>query len=122
MRCLPPYFTRTFGLNYAQVGLIIGLVGGFSQGIGTLAGGFITDRMAKMGHRWYALVPAIGLAIATPIYFTAYVQPDWKVAAMILLLPGVFWVEKAYMPPMWLHMVVWLPLFAIVGSKPWANG
>ena len=23
-------------------------------------------------------------------------------------------VEKAYQPPMWLHMVVWLPLFAIV--------
>jgi uncharacterized protein (DUF983 family) len=31
-----------------------------------------------------------------------------------LLLPPIFWVEKAWMPPMWLHMVVWLPLFAIV--------
>jgi uncharacterized protein (DUF983 family) len=30
-----------------------------------------------------------------------------------LLVPPVFWVEKAYQPPMWLHMVVWLPLFAI---------
>jgi len=24
----------------------------------------------------------------------------------------VLWIERAYMPPMWLHMVVWLPLFA----------
>ena len=31
-----------------------------------------------------------------------------------LLLPPVFWVETAYTPPMWLHMVVWLPLFAVV--------
>ncbi|MBY0334400.1 MAG: DUF983 domain-containing protein [Acetobacteraceae bacterium] len=31
-----------------------------------------------------------------------------------ILVPGVLWVEKAYMPPMWLHMVVWLPLFTIV--------
>lgn len=31
-----------------------------------------------------------------------------------LLLPPIFWIEKAYEPPMWLHMVVWLPLFAIV--------
>lgn len=31
-----------------------------------------------------------------------------------LLVPGVFWVERNYQPPMWLHMVVWLPLFAIL--------
>ncbi len=26
----------------------------------------------------------------------------------------MLWVERVYQPPMWLHMVVWLPLFAIV--------
>ena len=31
-----------------------------------------------------------------------------------LLLPPIFWIEKAYEPPMWLHMVVWLPLFALI--------
>jgi uncharacterized protein (DUF983 family) len=31
-----------------------------------------------------------------------------------LLVPGIFVVEKAWMPPMWLHMAVWLPLFTIV--------
>ena len=31
-----------------------------------------------------------------------------------LLVPPVFWVERAYEPPMWLHMVVWLPLFAVL--------
>jgi uncharacterized protein (DUF983 family) len=31
-----------------------------------------------------------------------------------LLVPPVLWVEKAYQPPMWLHMVVWLPLFAVL--------
>ncbi|HEY8612407.1 MAG TPA: DUF983 domain-containing protein [Roseomonas sp.] len=31
-----------------------------------------------------------------------------------VLLPPIFWIEKAYEPPMWLHMVVWLPLFAVV--------
>ena len=42
-----------------------------------------------------------------PPYFTIFIAGH-------LLLPGVFWIEKAYLPPMWLHMVVWLPLFAIV--------
>ncbi|MGI9170410.1 MAG: spinster family MFS transporter, partial [Caulobacteraceae bacterium] len=86
----PPYFIRAFGLDYATVGLIFGLIGGFSALVGTLAGGFITDWAARRGARWYALVPAIGLAIAAPIYILAYRQPDWRLAAAILLLPGVF--------------------------------
>ena len=31
-----------------------------------------------------------------------------------LLVPGVFWVERVYEPPMWLHMAIWLPLFAVL--------
>jgi MFS family permease len=87
---VPPYFTRAFGLDYAQVGLIVGLVGGFSAGVGTLVGGFLTDRLARRSARWYALTPAIGLTIATPIYIAAYVAPSWQSAALILLIPGIF--------------------------------
>ena len=42
-----------------------------------------------------------------PPYFTIFIAGH-------LLLPVVLWVEKDFMPPMWLHMVVWLPLFTIV--------
>lgn len=31
-----------------------------------------------------------------------------------LLVPVVFWVERNHQPPMWLHMAVWLPLFAVL--------
>ena len=31
--------------------------------LGTLAGGFISDRASKFGAKWYALTPAIGIAI-----------------------------------------------------------
>jgi len=85
-----PYFIRAFGLDYATVGLIFGLVGGFSAGVGTLAGGLITDWASKRGARWYSLVPSIGLAIATPIYILAYTRADWRLAALILLVPGIF--------------------------------
>jgi predicted MFS family arabinose efflux permease len=86
----PPYFNRAFGLDYATVGLIFGLIGGVSSGLGTLAGGFVSDRASRGGAAWYALTPAIGLAIATPIYFLAYTRLDWRLAAVILLLPGLF--------------------------------
>ncbi|MBP0464827.1 DUF983 domain-containing protein [Roseomonas sp. PWR1] len=41
-----------------------------------------------------------------PPYFTIFIAGH-------ILLPGVFWIEKAYQPAMWIHMAVWLPLFAI---------
>lgn len=41
-----------------------------------------------------------------PPYFTIFIVGHF-------LFPPVFWVEKAWMPPMWLHMAVWLPAFTI---------
>jgi MFS family permease len=86
----PPYFNRAFGLDYATVGLIFGLVGGFSAGVGTLAGGFISDFAGRRNARWYALTPAIGVAIATPLYAAVYLQNDWRFAAVVLLFPAAF--------------------------------
>jgi MFS family permease len=85
----PPYFIRTFGLSLATVGLLIGLVGGLSAGAGTLLGGYLTDWASKRSARWYALVPAIGLIAATPIYIYAYTRDSWQMAAAVLLIPGI---------------------------------
>jgi len=85
-----PYFIRNFDLSYTQVGLIYGLIGGISTGAGTLIGGFLTDWVGKRDGKWYALVPAIGLAIAMPLYLAVYSNPNWTVAAALLLLPGIF--------------------------------
>jgi predicted MFS family arabinose efflux permease len=92
-----PYFIRAFGLDYATVGLIFGLIGGFSAGLGTLAGGFVSDLAARRGARWYALIPAIGMAIAVPFYVVGYQMLDWRAAAAILLIPGVF--HYTYLAP-----------------------
>jgi MFS family permease len=85
-----PYFIRTFGLSYATVGLIFGLIGGLSSGIGTIVGGLVSDFASRRNAAWYALTPAIGLAIATPIYLYAYTRPEWRSAALILFVPGIF--------------------------------
>lgn len=42
-----------------------------------------------------------------PPYFTIFLAGH-------LLVPGVLMVERAYTPPMWVHMVIWLPFFTIV--------
>ena len=86
----PPYFSRTFGLSYAQVGLLTGLVAGFSSGIGTLLGGPITDRLSSRGAHWYALTPAIGITLSLPLIAGIYLSSTWQHAAMFMALPGLF--------------------------------
>jgi MFS family permease len=85
-----PYFIRNFHLGLAQVGLVFGLIGGVSAGIGTLVGGFLTDWASRRDRRWYAWVPGIGFLIALPFYMSAYVVPSWTTAALILAVPGIF--------------------------------
>jgi uncharacterized protein (DUF983 family) len=39
-----------------------------------------------------------------PPYFTIFLTGH-------ILVPPVLWIERAWQPPMWLHMALWLPLF-----------
>jgi MFS family permease len=94
---VPPYFRREFGLDLGTIGLISGLAGGVSVGLGTLAGGAIADYLGRSSPRWYALVPAIGLSIAMPIYMLAFQQPTWQSTALVLSIPGFF--QYAYLGP-----------------------
>lgn len=86
---VPAYFIREFGLGLGLVGMAIGLIAGISNGAGTLLGGFLTDWASKRSARWYALVPAIGLILATPIYIYAYTRDSYQLAWLILLIPGI---------------------------------
>lgn len=91
------YFIRMFHLNYAEVGLAFGLVGGLSAGLGTLLGGVMGDWAGKHSRYWYALLPAIGLLIATPTYIIAFTRDAWMMAIWWMLVPGLF--HYAYIGP-----------------------
>ena len=87
---IPAYFNRAFGLDFATVGVVVGLAGSVPVALGTLLGGFVTDRAATRNPGWYALVPAAGLAIATSLYLLAFAAPGWQVAAALLAVAGFF--------------------------------
>jgi MFS family permease len=82
-----PYFIRTFHLNLAQAGLVLGIITGLAAAVGTLAGGLITDKVGRTDGRWYVWTPAIGLTLATPLYMAGYLAPNWPLAVSILIFP-----------------------------------
>lgn len=87
---VPAFFSRAFGLDYATIGVVAALTGGVAVGFGLLAGGFLADFLGARGVKWYALVPALGLAIAMPLYMVAFLQSDWKATAVLLGIAGFF--------------------------------
>ena len=88
---IPAYFDREFELDAASVGIISAVSGGLAVGLGILAGGALSDFLARWSARWYALVPAIGGMISLPLYVLALLAPGWKGAATALSLGGFFW-------------------------------
>jgi MFS family permease len=87
---IPVYYRRVFSLDYSTIGVLIALAGGVAVGIGILSGGFIADRLARHGAGWYALVPALGGLLATPLYALAVLQVGWMSTTALLSLAGLF--------------------------------
>jgi predicted MFS family arabinose efflux permease len=87
---LPAYFNRAFGLDFAVIGVVLGVVGSVPVALGILAGGALTDRLGRHRPRWYALVPATGLLLTTPLYLLALAQTEWRAAAGLLSVAGFF--------------------------------
>jgi uncharacterized protein (DUF983 family) len=70
----------------------------------------------KVFAGFLTIAPACGHCGTAFAHLHADDAPPYIVIFLVghLLIPVVFLVEKTWMPPMWLHMVVWLPLFTII--------
>ncbi|HEX7326389.1 MAG TPA: MFS transporter [Rhodanobacteraceae bacterium] len=72
---MAPYLLRSaFGLDLEQIGWILGLLAGPAALIGTLAGGFLSDRLAKKDVRFYMWVPSVALLITSIAFVLGLIQ------------------------------------------------
>jgi MFS family permease len=92
-----PFFLRAYGLNYTQVGLIIGLAVGCSNAVGTITGGILAGILSRRSTKAYALIPAFCFAVACPLYFFSYLQADWRIAVALMTLAGL--IQYLYFSP-----------------------
>ncbi|MEO8115099.1 MAG: MFS transporter [Phenylobacterium sp.] len=77
----PAYFMRVHGLQPAQVGLLYGLGFGIFGTLGVLAGGAISDRVAKAGRADAPiLVSIVSAFIQGPLFIAAYLAPSRTLA------------------------------------------
>ena len=93
---LAPYFFRSFGLDFAQGGLLSGLISAIPGSISMLGGGLLTDRLGRKDARFYAWVPGVGALLTTPLYAVSFLQGGWPAATAMLMVTGL--VQYFYLP------------------------
>jgi MFS family permease len=83
---MPTYFHRYFGLNVVQAGT---LFGGLTVGaglLGSLAGGWLSDRLVKVTPRAYFLISGVGLLLAMPAAAIALALPTVTAASVAFFI------------------------------------
>jgi MFS family permease len=81
------FFQRTYGLSPGMVGFWFGIWAGLAGILGTLAGGWLADRFGRSDRRHVLTAPAVGMVIAVPLSYAAYMASDWKVSLALLMVP-----------------------------------
>jgi predicted MFS family arabinose efflux permease len=90
----------------AHASYALGAIAGISTGLGTFLGGFLSDRLAPRRPRVYAWLPALGMAIAVPLYIASFLQTNFTLAFVFLMIAPIF--HYQYLGPMYAvtHAVV----------------
>jgi MFS family permease len=71
------FFHRSHGLSQAETGSYLGAFALIGT-LGTLAGGYLADRLTRERNdaRWLMWVPGIACAVMVPIQFIGYLHPN----------------------------------------------
>jgi predicted MFS family arabinose efflux permease len=84
------YLVRRYDLEIAQASGIFGLLVGVAAAFGIFFGGFLSDKLSPRFPKALSWVPALGILISIPLYFTALMQDDLILAAIFFFVAGLF--------------------------------
>jgi len=81
------FLMREKGMTLQDVALWYALVVFFCMGGGIFASGWLIDRFTRRSKKAYALLPAISLTLAVPLYVAFVWAPSWPLAPASLCGP-----------------------------------
>lgn len=81
-----PFILRVHNAGLAETGAIFGVVAAAAALIGTLAGGWSVDWLARRNRRWLCWLAAIGLGIAWPLHLIIFTTGSLTVLYAVLFL------------------------------------
>lgn len=96
---LTSFMIRTHNFSLFNAAVIIGVILGLCAAIGTFTSGFLADRISKRHPNALSWLPALGFAIATPLYLLAFVLPNFWWAMPALMVAAI--THYFYLGPMY---------------------
>lgn len=106
---MPAFLVRSHGMTLQGAGIVMGLLGGVAAMLGSLTGGWLSDRLGQRNARWRLGVPFIGCVLSVPAALAFFAWPagtGWTLgdvavprAIVAYLVFGVFavwWTAPVY--------------------------
>jgi len=93
----PQFLENVKGMAAPDVATYYALALGATGVVGTVAAGWLVDKLGHKDRRWFAWVPAIAFALSTPFWFGLIWAPTWQIAMLFLLGPMLM--NQAYLAP-----------------------
>ncbi|HZF44952.1 MAG TPA: MFS transporter, partial [Sphingomonadaceae bacterium] len=87
---LPAFFSRSYGLDAGQAGLVFGTISGIASLVGTLLGGFASEYFARRDQRWLLGFPALGSVIGAPLFVIGLMSGHLAIAIPVMLVGSFF--------------------------------
>jgi predicted MFS family arabinose efflux permease len=84
------FLMREKGMTLNEIAIYYALLIGVGVSAGMYASGRLVDKFAPRGKQAYALVPAVGLALAIPFFIGFVWAPTWPLALLFLIGPTFF--------------------------------
>jgi MFS family permease len=82
------FLMREKGMQLGDVAVWYALVVAVGMGGGIFASGWLLDKYTKRSKTAYALLPALSLSLALPLYIAFVWAPSWPLALVLMLGPN----------------------------------
>ena len=73
---MPSFIIRAHGMAIGDIGWRLALITGLGGAIAILASGLLTDRLSERSQGWYALFPALAIALTVPLAFAVFLSAE----------------------------------------------
>ena len=83
---LPSFLGRVHEMPKTDIGLYAGFILGSAGALGTIAGGYLADKLGNKDPSWYIKVPAFGAMLAIPFLLTYFLNSSLNFVLIALFV------------------------------------
>jgi len=94
---MPSFLVRSFGMDVATLGLLLGPILGIAGGAGFFLGGYIADHLGQTSHKKALVFIGVTILLTAVPYAMMFLSNSWVVAVLLFIVPAC--TSNVYLAP-----------------------